>query len=553
MSTVDAAQLAWGHEVVTDDVLGHPCLVFERRRHRLAELLVDGRRFVDRDYLVQGSRRLSFGAHERAVSRAVGVLAERGVRPGDRVMVFGANAVEWVIGFWAILAAGGVVVLGNAWWSQAEVEHALGVAEPRFAIVDDRRRRMVAARVATIGYADLSPTVRTGDDHVCPLDCVAEDDPAVVLFTSGTSGLPKGAVLSHRGLISTLQSLMVVTRRLPAPGAPLSEPTTALLSLPLFHVGGLQQVITPMIGGGGVVFTEGRFDPAEVVRLLEAEQVRTWSAVPTMVTRVLDHLEATGHPGVRCVRTVGLGGSPVPQHLRERVRVGFPNSARGVAVTYGLSEACGVLATGAGDEILRRVGTVGRPLPVTTIRIDDPDENGCGEIVVRSPSVMLAYLAAPGAADDGPVTGDRWLRTGDIGRLDDDGYLYVTDRSKDVVIRGGENIATPHVEGRLLAHPAVAEVAVVGLPHPVLGEELGAVVVLRQGAEGSSAELAAFAAAELAYFEVPTRWRLRREPLPQNTTGKVLKRIVRQQWIESADGAGTPSFEKESRERHGQS
>jgi long-chain acyl-CoA synthetase len=188
---------------------------------------------------------------------------------------------------------------------------------------------------------------------------------------------------------------------------------------------------------------------------------------------------------------------------------------------------------------------------VTTIRIADPDENGCGEIIVRSPSVMLAYLGPSDAVDDGPVTSDRWLRTGDIGRLDADGYLYVTDRSKDVVIRGGENIATPHVEGRLLAHPAVAEVAVVGLPHPVLGEELGGVVVLRAGAEASSEELAAFVAPELAYFEVPTRWWLRREPLPQNTTGKVLKRVLRQQWIDMAE-AGAASFENERKEGHGQ-
>jgi len=551
MGTIADVQLAWGHEVVTDDVLGHPCLVFPRRRHHLAELLIDGRRFADRDYLVQGARRLSFAEHERAVSAAVEVLAERGVRPGDRVLLFGANAVEWVVGFWAILAAGGVVVLGNAWWSAAESEHALAVARPRLVIGDQRRRQMVDERAETIDYAELC-SIDPPDDYVRPVEGVAEDDPAVVLFTSGTTGLPKGAVLSHRGLISTLQSLMVVTKRLPAPGAALPEPTKALLSLPLFHVGGLQQIITPMIGGGGLVFTEGRFDPAEVVRLLEAEQIRAWSSVPTMVTRVLDHLEATGHAGVDCVRTVGLGGAPVPQQLRERVKAGFPNAGRGVAVTYGLSEACGVLATGAGDEIHRRAGTVGRPLPVTTIRIDHPDEHGCGEIVVRSPSVMLGYLGAPGDADENPVTEDRWLRTGDIGRLDDDGYLYVTDRSKDIVIRGGENIATPHVEGRLLAHPAVAEVAVVGLPHPSLGEELGAVVVLQEGMDVSPAALADFASAELAYFEVPTRWWLRREPLPQNTTGKVLKRVVRQRWIESAAQAAEGSFEHESEEPHGQ-
>jgi long-chain acyl-CoA synthetase len=257
-----------------------------------------------------------------------------------------------------------------------------------------------------------------------------------------------------------------------------------------------------------------------------------------MVGRVIDLLEANGLPPVSGVRTLGLGGSPVAEQLRERAAKWFPNVARGLAVTYGLSEACGVVATGAGAEVRERRGTVGRPLVTCEIRIDEPDDAGVGEIMVRSPGVMLGYWRPRGDTGDdfrldpGPVTIDRWLHTGDIGRLDTDGYLYVTDRSKDIVIRGGENIATPHVEDRLARHPSVREVAVIGLPHATLGEELGAVIVLRAGESTTAQELAAFCSESLAYFEVPSRWRFDPGPLPQNTTGKILKREVRRQWIE---------------------
>ena len=524
---------AWGSEVAEIEVLGYPCLSFLRRRRHLADLLIDGRRFGDREYIVQGERRMSFDQHEIAVRRAAGLLRERGVRPGDRVMLFGANSVAWVVGYWAILEVGAIVVLGNAWWSQVELAHALGKVAPALVLADASRAPKLPGGQARLAFAELDAAISAGEPPpVTERIPAAEDDPAVVLFTSGTTGLPKGAVLSHRGILATLQSLALLTRRLPRDGAEPPPPSRSLLSIPLFHVGGLQQIITPMLAGGTLVFTEGRFDPERVVDLLDREQVTVWSTVPTMVSRVMDWMEENGHPGLERVRTVGLGGSPVGMQLRRKVPRWFPAAASGLAVTYGLSEGGGVLVTAAGRELLSRPGAVGKPLKVVTLRIDQPDSDGCGEIIVRSPSVMLGYWPDPDHPDeDGPITRDRWLRTGDIGRLDDDGYLYITDRSKDIVIRGGENIATPNVENRLMEHPAVREVAVIGLPHEHLGEEVAAVVVLAEGDRTSPAELTAFAAENLAYFEVPTRWEIRRETLPQNATGKILKRQLREEWI----------------------
>jgi long-chain acyl-CoA synthetase len=524
---------AWGSEVAEVDVLGHPCLSFVKRRRHLADLLIDGRRFGAREYLVQGERRMSFDQHETAVRRAAGLLRGRGVRRGDRVMLLGANSVEWVVGYWAILAADAIVVLGNAWWSQVELAHALRNVAPGLVLADATRAKSLPDGQARLTFTDLAAALSApGPVPAVERAAADEDDPAVVLFTSGTTGLPKGAVLSHRGILATLQSLALLTRRLPRPGAEAPPPSRSLLSIPLFHVGGLQQIITPMVGGGTLVFTEGRFDPGRVVALLDQEQVAVWSTVPTMVSRVMDWMQETGHPGLAAVRTVGLGGSPVGMQLRRKVPRWFPNASGGVAVTYGLSEGGGVLVTAAGRELLDRPGAVGKPLKVVALRIGDPDEEGCGEILVRSPSVMLGYWPDPEQPDDaGPITADRWLRTGDIGRIDEDGYLYVTDRSKDIVIRGGENIATPNVENRLMEHPAVREVAVIGLPHEHLGEEVAAVVVLAEGVQAGPDELAAFAAEQLAYFEVPTQWQIQYQALPQNATGKILKRQLRDAWL----------------------
>jgi long-chain acyl-CoA synthetase len=516
-------------------VLGHPCLSYVARRTNLIELLLDARRFPEREYIVHGDRRRSFAEHESAVHAVAAVLRARGIGPGQRVLLLGRNSPEWVAMFWAVIESGAIVVLGNAWWSEAELAHVLDVTSPSLVAADSRFAQALPARQDRLILAELANAAESWrGTAVAPV--VDEDAPAVILYTSGTTGLPKGAVLSHRGMLATLQSLLERTRRLPVDGAAPPDASAALLSLPLFHIGGLQQIITPMVTGGTLVFTEGRFDPEIVVRLIEEENVRVWSVVPTMAARVIEFLAENGLAPVHQLRTLGLGGSPVVGQLRQQIREWFPNVSRGFAVTYGLSEAGGVVSTGAGAALAEQPQLVGAPLRVATVRIERPTENGEGEVLVRSPSVMLGYWTKeacddPSRLDPGPIDSQRWLHSGDIGRLDSEGQLYITDRSKDIVIRGGENIACPHIESRLLEHPAVREAAVFGLPHPTLGEELAAVVVVNEDDRVTADDLAAHAAGALAYFEVPSQWKIRTEPLPQNAIGKVLKRAVRADWL----------------------
>ncbi|HEY1970060.1 MAG TPA: class I adenylate-forming enzyme family protein [Pseudonocardia sp.] len=518
----------WGNEVVVEEVLGRPCRVFAERPGHLRELVALGARYGDRTHLIQGGQRLSFGELARSVDRVAEVLRAAGARPGDRVMLAGANSLAWVVTFWTCLCNDWVLIPANAWWSAEEVEYAARLVDARLAVVDARRRDRMPPGMTCVELAAL-PLDATGPATGAGAGAGAgtEDDPAMVLFTSGTTSFPRGAVLSHRGLLANLQNLLAIARRLPGPDESTRPPGITLMTMPLFHIGGIQQLFTALVSGGTLVFLDGRFSARQVLGLIETERITGWAAVPTMLSRVLDLLESdpSGYD-VTTLRTMVIGGSPVAESLRARARVVFPSTRRGLGASYGLTEISGVAATEAGPAVAERPGTVGRPLPTVEVRIEAPDRTGVGEVLLRTPGAMIGYWGAP---EDPVFTPDRWLRTGDLGRLDDEGYLYIEGRVKDVVIRGGENIATARVEDRLLAHPEVAEVAVVGLPHPELGEELGAVVVRHPGAAVDPAGLAAFAAGTLAYFAVPTRWWFLDE-LPKNATGKVLKRQLVESW-----------------------
>jgi long-chain acyl-CoA synthetase len=519
----------WGTSLAREPVRGYETLVYRPRPTSVLEILDQSLRWGEREFLVCGQLRLSYRAHHRAVDLVTGRLEAEGLKPGGCVLLIAANSAEWVVAFWAILRAGGVVVLGNAWWSGEEAQRAVKALSPALTIADAKRRELVAGTAPAVAVETFGPLLgqaaaEPAAGRVRPASGACEDDLAVILFTSGTSGAPKGAVLSHRSIIANQHNFLALTHRLPSQIADSHDSVRILFSSPLFHTGGVQAIASAMLTGATIVLHVGRFDPARVLETIERERVSAWTGVPTVVQRVIEHPDALSRD-LTSLRSLGMGGAPLPDVLVKRASQAFPSVRRGVSTNYGMTESGGIVASAGGDAVRARPGTSGRVLPAVELRIDSAGGPE-GEVLVRSAALMSGYWGET----EQPIDADGWLHTGDVGRLDEDGYLYIVDRLKDIVIRGGENIASAHVESVLLEHPAVAAAAVLGLPHPDLGEEVAAVIASRDDTL-SSEELAEFARTRLAHFEVPSRWWLREGPFPVTITDKTDKRRLRAEWL----------------------
>ncbi|WP_235010337.1 class I adenylate-forming enzyme family protein [Mycobacterium sp. 3519A] len=510
----------WGSNVVDGHYAGHPGLLYQPRPTTFAELLDGAQRWSERTFLVQGRRRITYAAFIEAIRAARRYLRELGIARGDRVLLFAYNSPEWALAVWALWTVGAVPVLGNRWWSGREIEHAVTLLTPAHAIGDTELAPMATTDIGALRACFDA----AGQGAVDELD---EDSVAVILFTSGSSGMPKAVELSRRAVICNQHSILLRSGRLPDRLDVSSPQVVSLASTPMFHVGGLSNLITQFLTGGRIVLTEGRFDPKQILELIQTEQVQSWGAVPTMAIRVIEHPDFDAYD-LSSLRSWPLGGAQVTAALLDRIRAKMPGlRRRGLANTWGMTEAGGFLTMAVGSDLERYPGTVGRPYPVVELKIDRPDADGVGEVLARSPSVMRGYAGI----DDGTVDSDGWLHTGDLGHLNEDGYLFIDGRSKDVVIRGGENIACPHVEAAIATHPSVVEVAAIGLPHPDLGEELAAVVVHRPDARPpTEEELRRHLDGVVAYFAIPTRWEIRGEPLPTLAGEKVDKRTLAAQF-----------------------
>lgn len=515
----------WGREITSTTMRGFPCKVYRDRARSMAALLADARRWQERTYLVAGERRFTFGEFETAVARVSAQLSARGVGPGSRVVLLAYNCVEWLTSFWAVQAVGGIAVLCNAWWSAAETQVALQDVDPALVLADQLDKRGLAGRADTLDMAVIRQWQEAGAVIALPpLPQIGEDDLAIIMFTSGTTGKPKGMMMSQRGVIANLQNLLVLTGRLPNELSPDAPGTVSLLTVPLFHLAGVQVSISTLLSGGRLALLEGRFDPGAVLALIQQERVRVWGSIPTMVSRVLEHPEF-GQFDVSSVKSIPMGGAAIPPALRAKIQALLPGVKKSVGSLYGCTEAGGVVAAGSANDLEGRPGCVGKALPVVELRIARPDAQGVGEIQARTPTATLGYWGESASVTDA----EGWVGTGDLGRLEGD-YLILSGRSKDIIIRAGENIACAHVEQCLQQHPAVQEVAVLPLPHADLGEEVAAVIRLRDGHSATEEELTRHAAAHLAKFEVPSRWWLRREALPTNATGKIAKAELKSPW-----------------------
>lgn len=514
-------EFRWGDEVSRRET-GIPFHMYSPRRVHVAELLLDAERWTDRTHLVQGDRRFTFGEVFARIDAAAAELHRRGVRPGDRVLLQAPNSPEWVVALWAGVRLGAVVALGNSWWSAAEVQHAVDLVDPALVIGDAARLALVPP--GTPRWAmEAVLTAHAGELPERP--AVEEDSPALIVFTAGTTGAAKGVTLAHRSVIANIHNLLVSARRLPHQIDPDRAQIVSLQSGPLFHIGGVQSLILNLLGGATVVFLQGRFDAGEVIELIERERVNVWGAVPTMAARVVEHPEVA-HRDLSSVRSISMGGAPVQPLLIEKLRTYFPSALKGMSTIYGMTETGGTVAAASGALMAEHPTTAGKPLAVVELRIEHPDVHGDGEIVVRTPGQMLGYW---GDAEADLLDADGFVHTGDQGRFVD-GLLFVTGRIKELIIRGGENIAPAHVEAALLDHPLVQNAAVIGRPDEVLGEVVAAVVQVAEDAPVSIEELTEHLAPRLAKFAVPSQWWIRTDPLPMIASGKTDKRTLATEW-----------------------
>jgi acyl-CoA synthetase (AMP-forming)/AMP-acid ligase II len=433
---------------------------------------------------------------ERA-RRIAGGLRARGVQPGDRVAVRLPNGLDWVLAFWGSHLAGAVVVPLNTRLAETEVE---------FILADSG-----AEQVVTDELPDGDPVALPDPEHQAL---------AALFYTSGTTGRPKGAMTTHENFLTTAESV-IRCRELPRAAA---EPLKTLISVPLFHVTGCnsQMVTQARIGGTSVVMP--RFEPARFLRAIAQHRIDLLTSVPTIYELVLRHPDFAA-TDVSSVRTLSYGGAPMAPELVHRLLGAFPNARLGNG--FGLSETSALATFLPHEYAEEHADSVGFASPVDDLRIDRPSERGVGELLIRGPNVVAGYWGD--AARTAETFVDGWLHTGDMATLTD-GMVRIVDRAKDMINRGGENVYSVEVENALCAHPDVVEVAVVGVPDPVMGEKVGAVVLPRPGvdAEALVPSLIAYAREQLADFKVPQFIRVLDGPLPRNAGGKVLKAPLRQ-------------------------
>jgi long-chain acyl-CoA synthetase len=539
-------------EIVVEDVVGHPMQVYKQRMRSLRELMANNAARADVDWLVQDDRRFTYGEHDRLARVLAHSLGELGVQRGDRVALVSANVPEWVITWWACAILGATLVPLNAWWKAEELEFGLSDSGAKVLIADSRRIETVRDRLASLpriehvfvidgpGDETVRPFVELiadAGDPGMPESPIDEDDVLAILYTSGTTGKPKGATVSHRQAIANVQNIIVMgvaqaMRGTPPPEAEAGLQSSSLLVVPLFHVTGClsTMMLAYATGAKVVLMPVGRFDPEIAMETIEREKVTAIGGVPTIMWRILESPNLEKYD-LTSVKRASYGGAPAAPELVERIERVFPHMRKTLTTAYGLTETASVATAHGGDDYFAHPGSVGRAAPTVELRVvedsgHDAPAGQRGEIWIKGPTVMAhGYWRRPDA--NAAAFTDGWFHTGDIGYLDADGFLYLVDRAKDMIIRAGENVYCVEIENVLFNHPDVIDAAVVGVAHKTLGEEVKAVVQLRPGATTTAEELQEFCRGQLANFKVPEYVEIRTEPLPRNPAGKVLKNLLR--------------------------
>ncbi|KQM86470.1 fatty acid--CoA ligase [Sphingomonas sp. Leaf23] len=556
MAQVQAALTAPGQPFEMDSALidGIETRVWKNAPANLTQLIALSRTHGDRLATIHEDQRVTYDAQYRAIATLAAELGAMGVGKGDRVALAMRNMPEWPVAFFAIVATGAICVPLNAWWSPQELAYGVNDSGARVLIVDRQRHdrlggdygampgleQVIVARARVpltgierrledvigdcAGYATL-PEVPLSDVVIAP------DDPATIFYTSGTTGRPKGALGTHRNLSTNILSAAYVAarsylRRGEMPPEP--QPKVGLLVIPFFHVTACSASLMGALVGGTTLVLMRKWDAGEALKLIERERVQVTGGVPTIAWQLLEHPDRANHD-LSSLEVVQYGGAPSAPDLVKRIYEVFgalPGNG------WGMTETMATVTQHVGEDYLARPTSCGAPVPVADLKIVGPDGTteqpvgAVGELWARGPMIVRGYWNAPEEAAQTFIDG--WVRTGDLARLDDEGFCTIVDRAKDIIIRGGENIYSIEVEDVLYAHPSVTDAALVGVPDRVLGEVPAAVVHLCPGCEASEGELQDFVRARLAGFKVPVMVRFSDTVLPRNANGKILKSELRQ-------------------------
>lgn len=552
--------LSWDEAIARLSAPGGPFEMIEREAHgrrtraykntptSLRHALVGVRLHESKTFLVYEDETWTFGDLMRKVDALADALVHRyGIEPGDRVAIAMRNYPEWIVSFAAIVSVGGVAVCMNAWWTTDEMTYGLEDSGARLLIADIERFRTAEpalpkldVKALVVRHEGVLPSGVDAWDHVLqpgvsmPEVEVGPDMDATILYTSGTTGFPKGAVSTHHAVLSALQSFAfraIVQAMIQPPRDPSPFATCFILAVPLFHVTGLVPVMLSCLLTGTKLVMLYKWTPERALELIERERVTQFVGVPTMT---IDLLESPDFPlrDTSSLASVGGGGAPAPPELVGRVDKTFARARPGIG--YGMTETNAYGPQNAGDDYVRKPRSSGRAVPVMDVAIFDEQMRpvpvgGVGEICFRGPNLIRGYWRKPEATAETIVDG--WLRSGDIGRLDEEGFVYVEDRAKDMVLRAGENIYCAEVEAVIYEVEDVHEAAVFGVPHPRLGEEVACAVLPKKGRTIDVDALRAHLAKHLAGFKVPTLIEVKTEPLPRNASGKILKRDLRDELI----------------------
>jgi long-chain acyl-CoA synthetase len=536
-------------------IRGVPTRVWKNAPPTLRFVAEASRAHGEKIFLVHEDERISFEAFARAVSALAHELAAQGVVKGDRVAIIMRNLPEWPVAFYAAAAVGAIVTPLNAWWTGPELEYGLVDSGSKVAIVDAERLERInehlencpdLARVYVSREDEEIANPRIGKleevlgepkswqalpDRPLPAVEILPDDDATIFYTSGTTGKPKGALASQRNINSNIMAGASAAQRAflrrgetpPAPD-PNAPQRSMLISVPFFHATGCFAVLNPILFGGGKLVMMRRWDPVRAFELIEREKIQAAGGVPTIAWQLIEHPLRQNYD-LSSLESVAYGGAPSAPELVRKIKETFPKSQPGNG--WGMTETSATATSNGAEDYEYRPESCGPAVPVTDLKIMDIDGERelpigeVGELWCKGPQVVKGYWNKPEATAQ--TFHEGWVKTGDLARLDEEGFCFIIDRAKDMLIRGGENIYCIEVENVLYDHPAVMDAALVGIPHKTLGEEPAAVVTLKPGAEASEKDLRAFVAERLAAFKVPVKVLFWHETLPRNANGKILK------------------------------